>query len=85
MIELKNKLSHGKIIITLAEKIKDIVELNEHGQPTKPLNFPDNSRVVIYSKTEDVLMDGRVRGDKFRPAGRLRPSLGKEFPLKDIV
>ena len=85
MIELKNKLSHGKIIVTLAEKILSINELNSDGRAEKAIQFPDNSRVIVYGKKENVLMDGRVRGNMFRPAKRLRPSLGKEFPLGELV
>lgn len=85
MIELKNRLSYGKIIVTLSEKLHNIYELDQLGQPKEKLDFPDNSRVIIYSKQESVMMDGRVRGNKFRPAKRLRSTLGKEFNLVELV
>lgn len=85
MIELKNRLSHARIIVTLNEKLIKTYDLDQNGQPTELLNLPDSSRVLILGKKENVLMDGRVRGNMFRPAKRLRPTLGKQFPLGEMI
>ena len=72
----------GKVEIIYGE-LKDIYQLNKEGRPNTTMDYPDNCRVVHYNQEGQITLDGRVRGNTFKPAGRFRELMGKEISLNE--